>query len=188
MSKQIIRLHSDTIIKLIAPVDHADPSAPVVIDSADTAEVRLYDMTKYPDVKTAAAAAAGPTVELDTIEPWPDTPGRILNFHLDDNSVHSSAVTSLVGTTLTLTTAIPGGRTVRKDIRVYRKLGATLTAAGYNLGSAAVTTTNWGWAALIPDTHSDLYHKQLVLAEFLLDAGAGKMKFAHKHCKVISSH
>ncbi len=188
MSKQIIRLHSDTIIKLVAPVDHADPSAPAVISSATTADVRLYDMTGYPDVKTAAAAAAGPTVELDTIEPWPGITGRILAFHLSDNSVHQSAVTSLVGTTLTLTTAIPGGLTVAKDMRVYRKLGATLTAVGYNLGSAAVNTKDWGWVALIQDTHSDLYHKQLVLAEFEFDAGAGKMKFSHKHCKVISSH
>lgn len=135
-------LGNGLLLNVIAPLDYGpDPAVPVTMNSATTKTAHLFDK----DVKSqATVAGSGLTVTLESVVDL--AVNDIITIEEDDGAFTRHTVTVIDTATklVTFTTAL--GSAFEAGARVWKTYGGLAgQVTGTSYGTAAVTTTDWGY-------------------------------------------
>lgn len=163
-------MNNPLLLDIVAPIDHADPSALVVVDAAD---VSVYVLDK---VAKTVTTAAGATVTVIPIQKDVFAAGDVL--YIEDEAAEFFKVTVSDASTVGEVTVTPacsfsiGGR-------VWKAYGDSASYASIDVsgeyGTAALTSSNWGYVVEIPYTYDSRLRRDLTLEVYavLTKTGTG---------------
>lgn len=153
------------LLDLVAPLDHLDPSTPVVMDSATTIQAHMFSkQTKSTASKVEAAAAL--TITLDDLTDL--AVGDIITIEESDVTYTRHPVTVIDTTTkvVTFTTGLTVGSVI--GARVWKTYGAAVVT-GVAYGTADVAKDDWGYVFDFPYTYdTEILRNELLEAMTVL--------------------
>ena len=174
---------SDSSVVLYGPTDKSDPSNPLAIVSG-SGTLRVYDEDRKAYIEADAIAAA---TEITVDSGLAFVVGDTVEIRLDDTvTLHTSTVTVVASTVVTIADAIPAGRYAPRGGYILKPIGTSVSMNIYNAAGALPDTKNWGWIGFVADD-VDLWDVQNVREEVDFSGGAGLRIFKIRTEPVIWS-
>lgn len=155
-----IRIGSDDLVELVAPIDEGITPAAALL----TATVSAVLLNTAADTVLDAAEAAGQTV-LSVESARRIAVGDVVRIEQDDATTLEATVSAVDGSAGTLTLGTALASAARKGAGVAVKIGPTVPLAGFNLSAANVETTDWGYRGEIEHNHAGLIAGQVLRVE-----------------------